>query len=234
MQGQVKPFVFQRSDTARIEHIMRGNLVEYTAQVAQYNSPISVLDALNEAIIQDITLHVLGAKRFGVNLRDREDLKVGENVFIHKSVPEDWWDAYYALSKNAYAPVIMMARHCLSPYTWTECLRMLEPVGIDRWAHELRRDARWSYLSGRRAMGRGLLVAQGAFKHALAAVARPALHGRKFRGHPIGTDRRPRRQEDWQAGVSDTQGIVGVAAGVERPPHKKNRPTARTGRGNRP
>lgn len=137
MQKQVNPSVCQGSEAARIEQIMRANLVEYTAQVGQYNSPASVLDALDQAIIQDITLMVLGAKRFGVNLRDRETLKVGENVFIHKSVPEGWWDAYYALSKNAYAPVIMMARHCLAPYTWTECLRMLEPVGIDRWGHEL-------------------------------------------------------------------------------------------------
>jgi len=80
---------------------------------------------------------VLGAKRFGVNLHDREGLKVGENVFIHKSVPEGWWNAYFELSKKAYAPMIMMARHCLAPYTWTECLRIFEPVGIDRWAHEL-------------------------------------------------------------------------------------------------
>ncbi len=63
--------------------------------------------------------------------------ELGENVFIHKSVPEGWWSAYFALSQKAYAPMIMMARHCLAPYTWTECLRILEPVGIDRWGQEL-------------------------------------------------------------------------------------------------
>ena len=137
VQGQVKPIVFQRSDSARIEQIMRGNLIEYTAQVGQYNSPASVLDALDEAIVQDTTLMVMAAKRFGINVRDREALKVGENVFIHKSVPEGWWDEYVTLSQRAYAPVITMARHCLAPFTWTECLRMFEPVGIDRWAYEL-------------------------------------------------------------------------------------------------
>ena len=96
-----------------------------------------MLDALDEAISQDITLCVLGAKRFPVNVRNREALEIGQNVFIHKSVPEGWWDSYLALSKRAYAPILMMARHCLAPYTWTECLQMLEPIGVDRWAHEL-------------------------------------------------------------------------------------------------
>jgi DNA-binding CsgD family transcriptional regulator len=137
MQGQIKPLALQRSDSARIEQIMRGNLVEFTAQVGQYSSPARVLDALDDAIAEDVSLMVLGAKRFGINLIDRESLKVGENVFIHKSVPDGWWDAYLDLSKQAYAPIITMARHCLAPFTWTECLRMFEPVGIDRWAHEL-------------------------------------------------------------------------------------------------
>ena len=136
VQPRIKPMAFQGGAT-KIEGIMRSNLIEFAAQVEHYKSPTSVLDALDDAIAEDVSLMVLGAKRFGVNLRDRETLKVGENVFIHKSVPEGWWDAYFELSKKAYAPIIMMARHCLAPYTWTECLRIFEPVGIDRWAHEL-------------------------------------------------------------------------------------------------
>ena len=136
-QGQVKPLVLEIGSSARIEQIMRSNLVEFTAQVERYNSPTSVLDALDEAIAEDVSLMVLGAKRFGVNLRDGDAVKLGENVFIHKSVPEGWWDDYYELSQQAYAPIITMARHCLAPFTWTECLRMFDPVGIDRWAHEL-------------------------------------------------------------------------------------------------
>ena len=136
MPELAKPLAFP-SEAARIEQIMRANLVDYTAHVGEYCTPTSVLDALDEAIAQDVTLCVLGAKRFGVNIRDREALRLGQNVFIHKSVPEGWWSAYFALSQKAYAPMIMMARHCLAPYTWTECLRILEPVGIDRWAQEL-------------------------------------------------------------------------------------------------
>ena len=89
-QGQVKPLVLARSDSARIEQIMRSNLVEFTAQVERYTSPASVLDALDEAIAEDVSLMVLGAKRFSVNLRNYDALKVGENVFIHNSVPKGW------------------------------------------------------------------------------------------------------------------------------------------------
>ena len=137
VQAHAKPLVFARSDSARIEQIMRSNLIEFAAQVDGYSTPAAVLDALDGAIAEDVSLMVLGAKRFGVNVRDRDGLRIGENVFIHKSVPEGWWDAYFDLSTKAYAPIIMMAKHCMAPFTWSECLRMFEPVGIDRWAHEL-------------------------------------------------------------------------------------------------
>lgn len=137
IHGQAKDAFFRRSDSAGIEQIMRTNLIEFAAQVERCNTPASVLDALDDAIAEDVSLMVLGAKRFAVNPSDRDNLKVGENVFLHKSVPDGWWDAYFDLSKQAYAPIIMMARHCMAPFTWTECLRMFEPVGIDRWAHEL-------------------------------------------------------------------------------------------------
>jgi len=136
-QGQVTRLVSEMSSSARIEQIMRSNLVEFTAQVERYSSTASVLDALDEAIAEDVSLMVLGAKRFGVTLRDYDAMKIGENVFIHKSVPNGWWDDYSQLSRKAFAPIITMARHCLAPYTWTECLRMFDPVGIDRWAYEL-------------------------------------------------------------------------------------------------
>ena len=137
IQAQPTPLRFPRSDAARIEQIMRSNLVDFAAQAEGYKTPAAVLDALDEAISEDVSLMVLAAKRFGVNATDRSGLRIGENVFIHKSVPQGWWDAYFELSKKAYAPMLMMARHCMAPFTWSECLRMLEPIGIDRWGHEL-------------------------------------------------------------------------------------------------
>jgi LuxR family quorum sensing-dependent transcriptional regulator len=136
VQGQLRPLVFQGNGTERLEQVLRGNLVDYTAEIGRHTTPASVLDALDQAIAKDSTLMVLGAKRFGINAR-RDTLKAGENVFLHKSVPQGWWDEYIVLSQKAFTPVITMARHCLAPFTWTECLRMFEPIGIDRWSYEL-------------------------------------------------------------------------------------------------
>src|SRR5262245_53349323 len=90
VQASTKPLLFARSDSARIEQIMRSNLIEFAARVDDYNTPVAVLDALDDAIAEDVSLMVLGAKRFSVNVRDRDNLRVGENVFIHKSVPDGW------------------------------------------------------------------------------------------------------------------------------------------------
>jgi LuxR family quorum sensing-dependent transcriptional regulator len=136
VQGQLRPIAFPGSGTQLFEQALRGSLVDYTADLGRYTTPASVLDALDQAIEKDSALMVLGAKRFGINAR-RDTLKVGESVFLHKSVPQGWWDEYIVLSQKAYAPVITMARHCLAPFTWTECLRMFEPIGIDRWSYEL-------------------------------------------------------------------------------------------------
>jgi hypothetical protein len=88
-EGQVKPLVLARSDPAsRIEQNMRSNLVEFTRRSNSTLRRASVLDALDEAIAEDVSLIVLGAKRFGVNLRDYDAMKVGENVFIHQSVSD--------------------------------------------------------------------------------------------------------------------------------------------------
>lgn len=137
MQTQVKPVVLQKSEPARVEHLWRSTIVDFTARLGEYHSPMSVLDALDEAVAKDSTVRALGARRYGVDVPQQETLRVGENVFIHKSVPEGWWDEYYVLSQRKQSPIITMARHGLAPVTWTEALRMFEPIGIDRWAYEL-------------------------------------------------------------------------------------------------
>jgi LuxR family quorum sensing-dependent transcriptional regulator len=137
VQGQVKPLTYLKADPARVEQTWRSTILDFTAQVGEYHSPASVLDALDGAVAKDSSVRVLGARRYGIDIRQRETLRLGENVFIHKSVPEGWWDEYYVLSQRAQSPIIAMARNGLAPLTWTESLRMFEPIGIDRWAYEL-------------------------------------------------------------------------------------------------
>jgi DNA-binding CsgD family transcriptional regulator len=137
VQGQVKPLLLQKSEPARVEQIWRSTIVDFTAQVGDLESPAAVLDGLDEAVAKDSPVRMLGARRYGVDIRQRESLRTGENVFIHKSVPEGWWDEYLVLIQRGQSPIITMARYGLAPLTWTESLRLFEPIGIDRWAYEL-------------------------------------------------------------------------------------------------
>ena len=41
------------------------------------------------------------------------------------------------MAKKEYDPGVMMARSSLMACTWIETMRMLEPIGIDRWPYEL-------------------------------------------------------------------------------------------------
>ncbi|MBO0766331.1 MAG: autoinducer binding domain-containing protein [Hyphomicrobiaceae bacterium] len=137
MQGQTKPIVVDNCEPAKIEHSLRSGLVDFAAQVGWSKSPIQVLDKLDEVIVKDSPLRVLAARRYGIGIPQRETLRLGENVFIHRSVPEGWWIDYYNMSQKAPSPVITMAKHSLAPVTWTEWLKIIEPIGIDRWAYEL-------------------------------------------------------------------------------------------------
>jgi LuxR family quorum sensing-dependent transcriptional regulator len=133
----VKPIVVAKGEPARIEHFLRSSMLDFAAQVDRYGAPAEVLDGLDEAVAKDSQLRVLGARRYGVGIPQRETLRLGHNVYIHRSVPEGWWTDYYSLSQSASSPVITMAKHCLAPVTWTECLKIFEPIGADRWAYEL-------------------------------------------------------------------------------------------------
>ena len=63
--------------------------------------------------------------------------RLGRDAFLHPSVPEGWWEEYVAMAKREQDPGVMMARSSLMGCTLTETVRMLEPIGIDRWPIEL-------------------------------------------------------------------------------------------------
>jgi DNA-binding CsgD family transcriptional regulator len=137
VQVQAKSAPLDKNGPARVEHLWRSSIVDFTARIGDFHTPVSVLDALDVAVSKESVVRVLGARRYGVDVPQQESLRLGENVFIHKSVPDGWWDEYCVLIQRRQSPIIAMARHGLAPLTWTEGLRMFEPIGIDRWAYEL-------------------------------------------------------------------------------------------------
>src|SRR5262245_26563352 len=123
--------------TSPADKELGARLMNFATGVGAYATPDDVLDALNEAATLTHPLHVLGAGRFPYKVGDWGALKLGESVFVHRSVPRGWWHDYSTVGRHAYDPGLMMARISLAPYTWTESSRMIEPIGVDRWALSL-------------------------------------------------------------------------------------------------
>jgi LuxR family quorum sensing-dependent transcriptional regulator len=101
------------------------------------SSPGEILDVLNEFAATCLPLSVLGAARFPLQTSDWRSTRLGRDAFLHSSVPAGWWEEYAAMACREYDPGVMMARSSLMACTWTETMKMLDPIGIDRWPYEL-------------------------------------------------------------------------------------------------
>jgi LuxR family quorum sensing-dependent transcriptional regulator len=75
--------------------------------------------------------------RFPINDARWKSLRPGKSVFLHKDIPEGWWDEYVAVARGRFRPVLFMAKASLATYTWTDVSRLLEPIGVDRWFFDL-------------------------------------------------------------------------------------------------
>src|SRR5262249_26334709 len=82
-------------------------------------------------------LSVLGAARFPLKSGDWASVRLGKSAFLHKSVPEGWWEEYDALARGKFRPMLFLATSSMAIHTWTEVRRMFQPIGIDKWTYEL-------------------------------------------------------------------------------------------------
>jgi DNA-binding CsgD family transcriptional regulator len=112
-------------------------LTEFTDCVSKRDTPGGVLDALNDLASKCGHLSVLGAARFPLKSSDWRSTRLDKDVFLHSSAPEGWWDEYAAMAKHEPDLGMMMAKSSLMSCTWTETMKMLDPIGIDRWSHDL-------------------------------------------------------------------------------------------------
>lgn len=119
------------------DHGLCTRLLNYAEKVADLAKPEAVIDRLHTAIGGVHRLSVLGAGRLPLKFGDWDAVKLGETVFLHGSVPAGWWGEYIIHARRGFDAGIMMARISLAPYTWSEQIRMLQPVGIERWPSEL-------------------------------------------------------------------------------------------------
>ena len=115
---------------------LQARLIEYASHIGAFRTPNDVLDALHVITTKSLPLCVLGAVRFPLTA-DWNSVQLGKSVFLHKDVPEGWWEEHAVLSPGRFSPHLFLAKSSLASYTWTEVQRLFEPVGIDRWSFDL-------------------------------------------------------------------------------------------------
>jgi DNA-binding CsgD family transcriptional regulator len=115
---------------------LQTRLIEYAAGVEQMPSPDRVLNELH-LITTGVCLSVMGAARFPAKVSDWDSIQIGKSAFLHEDVPKGWWEEYHARAQGKFRPALFLASSSMAAFTWTEVLRMLQPIGADRWSHEL-------------------------------------------------------------------------------------------------
>jgi hypothetical protein len=112
-------------------------LLKYGKDVDDLNTAADVLDRLHDITWQFCRLSVLGAVLLPLRWSELDGTEKGKTVFLHKSAPYGWWEEYLQMLHKDLDPGVLMAQLSLESLTWTESRRKLEPLGVDRWPHEL-------------------------------------------------------------------------------------------------
>lgn len=116
---------------------LAAEMLDYAKQADDLPDPTAVLNSLDEITWPHIHIHVLGGALLPLKFGTTEALCIGKTAFLHKSVPKGWWEERLELSKQSPAPGDIAARLAMAPFTFSDLMKSLEPIGIDRWAMEL-------------------------------------------------------------------------------------------------
>ncbi len=112
-------------------------LLEYSGEVSGMRSAEEVLNRLHGITSEGFDLHVLGAIRFPRRVTDWDSLTLGKTVFLNGDLPKGWWEEWISQVPHRLPVGYALARMSLAPYTWSECLQILQPIGADRWGYDL-------------------------------------------------------------------------------------------------
>jgi DNA-binding CsgD family transcriptional regulator len=132
----MKILKFDRSRPAAYTDLQTG-LIDYGDRVEELRSADDVLEELHAVTTRHLPLSVLGAARFPLKPGDWASIELGKLAFLHKSVPEGWWEEYHELSRGKFRPMLFLAATSMAMHTWTEARRMFQPIGVDNWTYDL-------------------------------------------------------------------------------------------------
>lgn len=121
----------KESDVQMLGH----KLLQFISSVEDLDCPNRVLDLLHGITSETCQINVLGAIMFP--LRWGDPIEKGRTLFLHNSVSPNWWNEYRELSQKYPGAALTVAQLSLAPFTISELVRKLEPLGIERWSIEL-------------------------------------------------------------------------------------------------
>ncbi len=116
---------------------LESEMLQFTGMVDELGTADVVLDRLHKVSFGACKLSVIGALLFPVRWGDLSGFAKGKTVFLHSSVPEGWWEEWLELTRQHPGPGLALAQGTLAPITMTELMRLMEPLGADRWPFEL-------------------------------------------------------------------------------------------------
>jgi LuxR family quorum sensing-dependent transcriptional regulator len=116
---------------------LQAGLIGYADRAQELRSPDEVLEELHAVTTRQLPLAVLGAARFPLKSGDWPSIQLGKLAFLHKSVPEAWWEEYQALAHGKFRPMLFLAASSMAMHTWTEVRRLFQPIGVDNWTFDL-------------------------------------------------------------------------------------------------
>jgi DNA-binding CsgD family transcriptional regulator len=114
-----------------------SDMLQFTSSLERLGTPDEVLDGLHKVTARNLGINVLGAALFPLRWGEWEGMEKGKTVFLHKSVPEGWWEEHLELSRSHPSAGFMFAQLSLAPFTLSELMRMVEPLAFERWPFEL-------------------------------------------------------------------------------------------------
>src|SRR4029079_14758843 len=113
---------------------LAADVLDFTDVVDTLETPRAFLEPLDAITWGSSNAHVLGAALLPLNFGTTDSLVVGKTVFLHRSVPQGWWEERMELGARSPAPGRVAARLAIAPFTLCEMMKSLEPIGVDRWA----------------------------------------------------------------------------------------------------
>lgn len=114
-----------------------SDMLRFITGIDELETPDQVLDGLHEVTSKASKVNVLVAGLMPIRWCDWSGVEKGKTIFLHKSGPDGWWEEYFERTQKHPGPGLALAQLSIAPFTMSEMMRMLDPLGVDRWPCEL-------------------------------------------------------------------------------------------------